>query len=249
MGSRIRAGGSDLPKPLHEVRGTSLIKRTILALAAGGVDSVAVVVGFRADAVRAALEGDPEYAMRGIRIQIVDNPEYEMANGVSVLAAREHLDGPFLLSMADHVFDASLARRAAGADMSAADLYLCVDYRIDSVYDLDDATKVQSEDGYIRRIGKQLEGYDCVDCGVFAVSPALFIELAAVRAERGDCSLSDGVGRLAARRRARVLDIGDSFWQDVDTQHARDRAERIVGSAQPAAPPATQRVSRARRAL
>ena len=33
---------------------------------------------------------------------------------------------------------------------------------------------------------------------------------------------------LAERGRARVLDIGDTFWQDVDTVGAAQRAESIL---------------------
>jgi 1L-myo-inositol 1-phosphate cytidylyltransferase/CDP-L-myo-inositol myo-inositolphosphotransferase len=110
--------------------------------------------------------------------------------------------------------------------MSAADLYLCVDRRLDAIYDMDDATKVRTENGRILDIGKTIPTYDCVDCGVFAVGPALFTALAEVYAGRGDCSLSEGVKQLAARGRARVLDIGEAFWQDMDTPGALARAEQ-----------------------
>ena len=137
-----------------------------------------------------------------------------------------------MLTRADHVFDDGVAECAAAANMDEADLHLCVDYRIEEVYDMDDATKVSTVDGpFIGTISKQLTTFDCVDCGVFAVSTALLDELDQVLAERGDCSLSDGVARLASKRRARVVDIGACFWQDVDTQHARERAERILSGA------------------
>ena len=232
MGTRIREGGSDVPKPLHTVLGIPLLKRTILSLASAGVTRFGVVVGFRSDLIRNAVESDPEYAQRGLQIDFLENAEYEKANGVSVLSARKFFDGPFLLTMADHVFDVGVAECAAKADMAVADLHLCVDYRIDEVYDMDDATKVATVDGpFIDTISKALTTFDCVDCGVFAVSSALLDELDEVLSSTGDCSLSDGVARLAAKRRARVVDIGNCFWQDVDTQPARERAERILSAA------------------
>jgi choline kinase len=229
MGSRIRAGGNDLPKPLHKVQGVPLIKRTILTLASAGISRVGVVVGFRADLVIEALAGDPDYEALGIELEIIENPEYKKANGVSVLAAQSLFREPFLLSMADHIYDADIARRAAAADMSQADLVLCVDPRLDEIYDMDDATKVRTRAGMIVDIGKTIPRYDCVDCGVFAVGPALFDELGNALRERGDCSLSDGVARLAERQRARVVEIGPaSFWQDVDTPDAQLRAESVL---------------------
>lgn len=231
MGTRIREGGSDVPKPLHTVLGIPLLKRTILSLASAGVSHFGIVVGYRSDLIRAAVASDPDYVHRGLRIEFLENEDYEKANGVSVLAARGHFDGPFLLTMADHVFDDGVAECAARADMSVADLHLCVDYRVNDIYDMDDATKVATVDGpFIDTISKTLPKFDCVDCGVFAVSTALLNELDAVLQVKGDCSLSEGVARLASKRRARVIDIGTCFWQDVDTQSARERAERILSA-------------------
>lgn len=223
-GTRIRASDDALPKPLQAVLGTSLLERTLASLRGGGVERAHVIVGFMADAIRAALAGRD----LGIEVRFIDNPDYERSNGVSVLAARGHLDGGFVLSMSDHVYDVSIARAAASADLARADLWLCVDRRVDEVYDLPDATKVRTAGDRIVDIGKELATYDCIDCGVFAVGPALLDALAEVRATRGDCSLSDGVRLLATRDRARVIDIGDAFWQDVDTPGALDRAERVL---------------------
>ncbi len=223
-GTRIRASEAALPKPLQPVLGVSLLERTLRTLEAGGVERVHVVVGFLAERIReAAATFDV-----GLDVRFIDNPEFDRSNGVSVLATRGHVSGPFVLSMSDHVYDVSVARLAAGAEMALADLHLCVDRRIGEVYDIPDATKVCTQDGFIVDIGKELASYDCIDCGVFAVGPALLGALDEVRRQRGDCSLSDGVRLLAARRRARVLDIGDAFWQDVDTPGALDRAERIL---------------------
>jgi 1L-myo-inositol 1-phosphate cytidylyltransferase len=234
-GTRIRSTDSSLPKPLQKVAGQPLIKRTILTLARAGVTRVTVVLGFMGREVRQAVAADAAYARAGVEIAFVDNPEYEKANGISVLCARPLVRGPFVLSMADHVFEPEVAAAAAGCDPARADLWLCVDRRVSEVYDIDDATKVRTEGDLIRDIGKDLATYDCVDCGVFAVTSALFDSLDAARADGGgDCSLSDGVRRLAGAGRARVVDIGDAFWQDVDTPGARARAEQELLARTPA---------------
>ncbi len=228
MGTRIRNGVNALPKPLQKVAGLSLIKRTLVTLARAGVKRVVVVVGFMGDEVRAEIEGDPEIAGWELSVEFVDNPDYRKANGVSVLQASGHVAGPFILSMADHVYDTAIARVAAGADLSEADLVLCVDRRVSEVYDIDDATKVATEQGRIVAIGKTLSEFDAIDCGVFAVGQPLLSCLHQVYEERGDCSLSDGVQLLARAGRAHVADIGNAFWQDVDTQGALARAEAIL---------------------
>jgi len=224
-GSRLRTAPDAPPKPLHLVAGVPLLMRTIDTLADAGITRIVIVVGFMADVVRRAVA---EVERPGVVVETVENPDYEKSDGVSVLAGAGVMDGPFVLSMGDHLYDAALPRLVAAADLAAADLYLAVDPRIGEVYDLDDATKIASDNGRIVDVGKTLASYDRVDTGVFAVGPALIRELRALRAERGDCVLSDGVRRLAARGRARCVDIGEAFWQDVDTPEARTRAEAVL---------------------
>jgi 1L-myo-inositol 1-phosphate cytidylyltransferase len=225
LGSRIREEGPDLPKPLHTVMGQTMLKRTVQTLAVAGIERIYVVVGYRADELRAHVAMDPDFRRFGVRIEFVQNDEYRLSNGVSVLKVKGIVDGPFVLSMCDHIYDASLAELASRADMSEADLWLCVDRRVSTVYDIDDATKVMAPDGYIQQISKNLTTYDCIDCGVFAVGGALLGALEGLYATKGDCSLSEGVKALVNSRRARVLDIGDAFWQDVDTVAAKGHAE------------------------
>jgi choline kinase len=229
-GERLRTADNDLPKPLHAVGGVPLIKRTIRTLASAGVTRVVVVTGFGADAVRRTLEGDTEYARAGVQIEIAHNPDFDKANGISVLVGGSVVDGPFLLSMADHLYTPAIAARVGTQDLGAADLYLATEPRIDQVRDLDDATKVRSDNVHILEIGKTIPIYDRIDCGVFAVTHALLDALAAVRRETSDCSLTDGVRRLAQQGRARIADIGEEFWQDVDTPADRELAERAIAA-------------------
>lgn len=227
-GTRLRQSDDDLPKPLHRVGDVALIKRTILALADGGVSRVVVVTGFMASMIRDAVTGDADYERAGVQIELVHNEDFEKSNGISVIVGGSRCAGPFLLSMADHLYTSAIVRMLAAQDLNVADLYLATDTRIHDVLDIDDATKVRSEDGRIVEIGKQIATYDRIDCGVFCVTQRLVEALEELRQERGDCSLSHGVQRLAERGRARVADIGDAWWQDVDTPADRAHAEKAL---------------------
>jgi 1L-myo-inositol 1-phosphate cytidylyltransferase len=227
-GTRIRASDADLPKPLHEVGGVPLIQRTILTLAEAGVTRVVVVTGFMAEMIRTAVAG---YAPAGVSVEFAHNAEFEKANGISVMVGGAVASGPFVLSMADHIYDPGVARLVGSQDLTAADLYLATDPRIDTILDIDDATKVRSDAGRIVEIAKTLPVFDRIDCGVFCVTPALLAALAEVRAAKGDCSLTDGVRHLAGLGRARVADIGDRWWQDVDTPEDRAHAEQALAAA------------------
>lgn len=237
-GTRLRASEHDLPKPLQVVGGLPLIKRVIASLAEAGVTRVIVVTGFMAEHVSRAVTTD---APPAVTIELAHNAEFDKANGVSVIVGGEVAAGPFVLSMADHIYEPPIAKLVATQDLATADLYLATDPRVDAILDIDDATKVRTQDGRIVDIGKTIAAYDRIDCGVFCVTPRLVDVLRELRAERGDCSLTEGVRRLAAAGRARVADIGDRFWQDVDTPQDRAHAERALAATASAVIPATRR--------
>jgi choline kinase len=226
-GSRL-AGEESLPKPLARVGGQPIVWRVLESFARIGVGEAIVVLGFRGDEVRRGIEsGEP-----GLTVRFVDNPRWRLANGLSVLAARDAVAGrSFFLSMADHVFEPALLQSLARAAIPREGLILAVDRKLDQIFDMDDATKVRTADERIAEIGKQLTRFDAVDTGLFACSPGLFsaLERAAAGNAEGDCSLSDGVTALAESGLAAVHDIGDVTWQDVDTPASRAHAEKLFG--------------------
>jgi 1L-myo-inositol 1-phosphate cytidylyltransferase len=218
MGTRLHCD-EGLPKPLLSLGGRPLALRVLDRFAEAGVREAVIVVGYRAQEVEAGIRGGNP----SIPVTFVENPRFKMSNGLSVLAAKPAVgDRSFFLSMADHVFEPSLIRGLRAAPLPADGLVLAVDRKLDQIFDEDDATKVRTEDGRIVEIHKVLPAFDAVDTGLFACTPALFdaIERAAAKRPDGDCSLSDGVKALAAGGRAFVHDIGDGWWQDVDTPEA-----------------------------
>lgn len=224
FGSRLEGVSDDTAlKPLTPVAGVPLLHRTLRSLEIAGCERVVIVVGHGAEVVREAAALGYGGAMD---VRFVVNERYDLANGVSVLAARDAVDDDFVLTMADHVFSDDVMRLAGSHAPPTGGATLLVDYDIDGVFDLDDATKVQEEDGRIVAIGKQIADYNCIDTGLFVCTEALMEALADVFEEHGDASLSDGVQRLAAAGRMTVLPIGDGFWQDVDTPAMLDEAER-----------------------
>ena len=73
-----------------------------------GVGEFFVVVGFNKDLVTAFLEDLS--ARLEVPITPIYNEEWEKENGLSVLKAKAYIDEPFLLLMADHIFDSSTLR-------------------------------------------------------------------------------------------------------------------------------------------
>lgn len=227
FGSRLRAGGSGFSlKPLTLVDGVPLLVRAVRSLAEAGCARVVVVVGHGARSVEDELR---RHVGTSVDLVVTLNPRYDLKNGVSVLAARPHLLGDeFVLMMADHVVDDDVMHLARDTQLEPGSAALLVDAKLDTIFDMDDATKVLVAGGRIHRIGKELPEYSHVDCGVFVCTSALMDAIGAVYDARGDASLSDGVQELAARGKMYVVDIGAGFWQDVDTPEMLAHAEAVL---------------------
>ena len=213
-GSRLRDHVPVEHKGLVEMGGEPLLGRTCRVLGTLGLREAVVVTGHRSSAVQAVLNGMGDL---GIALRFVENPQWQLANGISVLAAAEMLAEQFLLLMADHLFDPQMLAAMRDVRLGPGEVVLAVDRKLDSIYDMDDATKVRLAGERVAAIGKELTDFNGIDTGLFACSNALVAHLSAVEARRGDCSLTDGMRVLIERGRLRALDIGAAWWQDVDT--------------------------------
>jgi choline kinase len=222
-GSRIAALSGSAPKPLVALFGAPLLEHIMLSSQAAGIRNFVIVVGYRAEAIRQWLAQRP---LGDVSVTVVENPDYHKANGVSALAAREVLTNPFLLLMADHVFEPKTARALLQQSIEEDEVILGVDRNIGRIFDLDDATKVQVEGDNIVAIGKDLVEYNALDTGMFLCEPGVFARLESAK-ENGNCSLSDGMRQLGLERKLKAFDVGDGHWQDVDTPEAFAYTESI----------------------
>ena len=212
-GTRLRGFG-DL-KPLVNLSGKSLIEHAMLSAAKSGVEHFVVVTGYKAPILKAYLEGLRK--KHPWTIVILENEDYEKANGLSVLAAEPYLQGEFYLAMCDHVVDPSIYQSLRTADLPDKAVGLAIDNRLDNPdVDLEDVTKVDVQHGLIRDIGKQLNTFNAFDAGIFRARPVLFDAIRQSVDATGDCSLSGGMKVLSDRGDAVGIPIGSARWIDVD---------------------------------
>lgn len=222
-GSRIASVAGGIPKPLVPLCGVPLLEHVMTSSREAGIERFVIVAGYRADLIRRWLKDQP---VDGASVTLVENTEYHKANGVSALAAKTELNQPFLLLMSDHIFEPKTAKALLRQPIEHDEVILAVDPKVDRIFDLDDATKVRCEGNHIVEIAKDLARYNALDTGMFLCSPALFEHLESAK-KNGDCSLSDGMRKLAQDRKLRAFDIGDGHWQDVDSPQALAHAEEI----------------------
>ncbi len=157
-------------------------------------------------------------------LNAIENPLWQKQNGVSVLCAAGQVAAPFFLAMGDHLYEFAILE-ALLQNGDRACVNLAIDRKIESVFDLDDAMKVQTAGDRITAIAKDLTSYNAIDTGIFLCTDELFDALRRAQNSTGDCSLADGIRLLAQEDRMRVVDVGAAWWQDVDTPEMLSQAE------------------------
>jgi len=223
-GSRLRGSDNTFLKPFVPVLGRPLISYTLDALVRAGIKTLNFVVGFESGRMIGQVK---QLIPSGLSASFIENSDWQKQNGISLLAAAGRVGKPFLLTMSDHLFDGAVVDRLLDAS-ELGSLNIAVDRKLDSIFDLEDAMKVQTRGNRITDIGKNLRHYDAIDTGLFVCPLQIFDYLE--RAKSGscgsDCSLADGIRMMTGDNRVRAIDIGDAWWQDVDTPQMLQYAER-----------------------
>jgi 3-dehydroquinate synthase len=230
-GRGARLDRPNTPKPLVDVGGRPLILNVLKRLEEAGVDQAIVVLGFEAKKIARELTNHPDLS---IEVVLVEHDEWQKGLASSLLAARAHFDEPFLLAMADHLFEAALVEEMAGHRLADDDVAcMLVDRDVDRVYDLGDAVKVslgpdQIDDTDQARVldaGRDLERVDGIDAGLFACRPELFSALEAAVLAVEPTDLTDAISGLAEDGKVASRFVDGRSWHDIDTPPALIRAE------------------------
>jgi len=223
-GSRLRGPNKTFLKPFVPVLGRPLILYTLDVLTRVGIKTVNFVVGYESGRM---IEQVKQLIPAGLSVSFIENRDWQKQNGISLLAAADRVSKPFLLTMSDHLFDGAVVGRLIDS-FDPGFLNIAVDRKLDSIFDLEDAMKVQTVGNRITDIGKNLRHYDAIDSGLFICPLQIFdyLERAKAGSCGSDCSLADGVRLMAGDDKVHAIDIGDAWWQDVDTPQMLQYAER-----------------------
>lgn len=224
QGSRLRHSDETFLKPFVPVLGRPLVSYTLDVLAGAGIKRIHFVVGYESQRITAQLD---QLMPSDIAPFFINNRDWQKQNGLSALAAAGRVGAPFLLAMGDHLFDERTVERLL-QNFDPDFLNVAVDRKVDSIFDLADAMKVQTRDNAITEIGKDLRHYDAIDVGLFVCPMEVFDYLGKAKQANSlsDCSLADGVRLMARDNKVRAVDIGQGWWQDIDTLSMLSHAEK-----------------------
>ena len=223
-GSRLRGSDNTFLKPFIPLLGRPLISYALDALIRAGIKKVNFVVGYESGRM---IEQVKRFLPSDLSASFIENREWQKQNGISLLSASGHVSKPFLLAMSDHLFDGALVDHLVDSS-DPSFLNVAVDRKLNSIFDLEDAMKVQTRGNTVTAIGKHLREFDAIDTGLFVCSLEIFDYLERAKSDSGggDCSLADGVRIMAADDKVRAIDIGTAWWQDVDTPQMLRHAEK-----------------------
>ena len=223
-GQGIRQKENGDSKPLIPLLGLSFIERVILTAKKSGIKEYQIVIGYKGKRIQKYL-GNGEKL--GVNIDYIYNDEWRKGNGISVLKAKNYMREPFILLMADHLFDYKILFALQKQTIEDDECILCVDKDHHKYLDVDDATKVFIEDGWIKDINKQLNYHNAIDTGIFLCTPAIFDALEE-SIDSGNESLAAGIKVLANRQKIKAFDISDKYWLDVDDNSALKNAKSLL---------------------
>ncbi|MGR3173723.1 MAG: NTP transferase domain-containing protein [Candidatus Scalindua sp.] len=224
QGTRLKTKGE--VKPLVPLLGVPLIERVIRTAMQSGVHEFYVVTGYQGEKVGNFLK---QLAKRlNIAVTIIHNEDWEKENGVSVLKAKDAMTEPFLLLMADHLFDTAIIRSLQGRPLNKGEILLAVDTdKNNPLVDIEDVTKVRTKNGHILNIGKTIDDFNGFDTGFFLCTPAIFEALERAGKIHNDTTLSAAIRVLAEDKHAKSVQT-EGFWIDVDDKNAFQKAEKAL---------------------
>ena len=193
LGSRLLPLTRDRPKCTLEIRGRSMVDRQLDTFRAHGIDEVTVVTGYHAEKLQ----------LPGVRTR--HNADYRNNNILlSLMCARDDLDGDVIVSYSDILYEPGVLTSLLAAEgdiLAVSDVDWKKAYVGRRQHPIDEAEKVVSEGGRIRRIGKHLRADE---------ADAEFIGLLRLSA-RGASTLKETFAEVADRHAGRPFQAAKRF--------------------------------------
>ncbi len=208
-----------------------MIEWQVWALTQGGVDDIAVVVGYHARDVQdllKRLEGPK------LKIRTIFNPFYKLADNLaSCWMARHEMKGEFIQVNGDNLFKADLVKVLLAAP--AAPVTVAINHKPN--YDADDM-KVMMDGERLTEIGKTLPAEtvnaEAIGFYVFRADGAKAYVETLDRAMREPAGLKQwfpaAVGMLAKNIAVRTVALDGIQWCEVDFPVDLQQARQLVSS-------------------
>jgi len=194
-GTRLRPLTSTRPKPMLPVGGKAILEWGLEALAAGGVDKVVIVVGYKKEVISSFF--GKEYA--GIKIEYVEQRE-QLGTAHAVSMAEGKVSGEFYVMNGDLIISSSLIEKFISDHRKAkAANSMC----LVEVADPKHFGIVELKGNIVRGIEEKPERpkSNLANAGIYLFSGEIFNAIRKVRkSERLEYEITDAISMLIEKR-------------------------------------------------
>ena len=110
-GSRLRTVTEGSPKTLLKVNGKTILDQIIENARFAGISDFVLITGYQHEYLETYIKS----CDLGVKVDLVYNPDWEKANGISVFAGKPLIPNgkSFMISMSDHIYDVDLFSKIA----------------------------------------------------------------------------------------------------------------------------------------
>jgi glucose-1-phosphate thymidylyltransferase len=222
-GTRLRPLTFSKPKHLLPVAGKPILGHVLEALAAAGLNEVALVVGHHPEAVQRYVGDGEEWGLTAT--YITQGQPLGLAHAIG--ETREFVgDHPFIVYLGDNLLEHGIADFVAGFGAGSAQTSLLLkeveDPRCYGVAVLDDQQRV------VRLVEKPADPPSHLAIvGVYAFTPAIFDAIAHIQpSARGELEITDAIQYLVDQQARVTAQVMSGFWEDAGEPQALLRANR-----------------------
>lgn len=241
--------GSDFVKQRLQIEKQPLLIRIMNQLESLGCSRLVIVAGNHAPALQ---ELTASKYTGSAKLTWVTNTSIERANGYSlhlglqawsqatntdeksdsqatkVAEPPQNTESYCHLVMSDHVYDEAFTKGVEehlSNNLQGSTLF--VDPKTDQIFDLDDATKVQHENGRLVSLGKSLMSYNAIDTGWFILDKKCIEIAEALEQHQRQFGVSSVVEAYLKHYPFYCQSIDSGRWQDVDNPAMFEAAQEL----------------------
>ncbi len=213
-GTRMRPLTDELPKPLIEVCGKSILDHIVLALP-GVITEIILVVGYRSDQIKAHC-GEEFY---GRKVTYVQQENFAGGTGDALLCAKDVISGKFLFMYADDIHGAEALYAVVKEEHGMLGMRSDAPERF--------GVLVQNEDGTLKEIVEKpdVPPSNLVNIGGFVVDDSLLGYQTEV-SDSGELYVTDMLTAYAAEHPVKIIE--QSEWLPIGYPEDIAKAEALL---------------------
>lgn len=207
-GRRLAPLTDTRPKPMLSVANRPILEYVLEAIAEAGIESVLLVVGYRAERIRTHVGDGDDW---GLDVTYIEQSP-QLGTGHAILQAEAHVDGPFLVFNGDRIVDAS----APGSVIAA--------HRDGEAVVSTTVVKHPSTFGVVEVDGDDLVGIEekpldpspqaTINAGVYAFDPTIFDRIHQTEPINGEQTITETLDAMAADGHVRAVRY-EGRWLDI----------------------------------